>query len=77
MAVIYMVSVESESLNADYDDDVIVVAPTEGEARTMAERDVIDNNPFRQLKDPGASVVYPVDAGTIRVVGALVPADER
>ena len=74
--VIYMVTVESEGISADWLDDVIVVARSEDDARFDGERTVREQRPFVTIKE-GQTEVYAMGTDVPRVVGILQPRDER
>lgn len=71
----YMVTVESEGESADWLDDVIVIAKDEEDARYGAETTVREYRPFVTIKE--GSEVYELATEHPRVVGILVPRDER
>jgi hypothetical protein len=70
-----MVTVETEGLNADYLDDVIVIATDEADAKYGAETAVREYRPRTTIKE--GTEVYQLAIEHPRVVGILVPRDER
>ena len=72
---VYMVTVESEGFSADWLDDVIVIAKDESDARLGAEQAVREYRPRATIKE--GTEVYELNVENPRVVGILVPRDER
>ena len=72
----YMATVETEGFSADYLDDVIVIASNEADAKREAEGAMRSYRPMATVKD-GETEVYELNIGLPRVVGILVPRDER
>lgn len=75
---VFMVTVESEGFSADWLDDVIVIAKDEQDAILGAETTVREYRPNVTIKGgDGSSEVYRLAVEHPRVVGILVPRDER
>lgn len=73
----YMVTVESEGYSADWLDDVIVVATSEADAIHGAEQTVREYRGNNVMIKDGETEVYQLATEHPRVVGILVPRDER
>ena len=66
---VYTVSVDSSGYSADWNDLLIVVAADETDAKQLAEQDIRDNYPFREVT---GSEAYPLGDRDARVIGRIV-----
>lgn len=64
----YNVAVQSSGTNADFINDVIVVATDEPEAEALAKQHILDEYPLREVTDSTAVPLYLRQA---RVLGIL------
>lgn len=66
--ITYTVRVSSSGISADWDDDVIVLAPAENVACEHAERYIREQFPFREIQ---ASTALALNNGRPRTIGRL------